>query len=224
MGTLFVTATGTDVGKTFVTAGLIAALRRRGRAVAALKPVMTGFLAESAADSDASALLAALGRPCSLATIADISPWRFAAPLSPDMAAARENRALDFDALVAFCREAAASAADALLIEGVGGIMVPLDDRHTVLDWMGALGAPALLVAGSYLGTLSHTLSAVEVLRRRDLDIRAMVVSESAGSTVPLKDTVTTIARFVGSMPVFAVPRVPAGGDHPVFEELTELI
>jgi dethiobiotin synthetase len=222
--TLFVTATGTDIGKTFVTAGLIAALRRRRRAVRALKPVMTGFSAENAKACDAAVLLAALGRPCSIEAIADITPWRFAAPLSPDMAAARENRTFDYDALITFCREAARSAADALLIEGVGGIMVPLDDRHTVLDWMAALQAPTLLVAGSYLGTLSHTLSAVDVLRQRDLAIRAIVVSESAGSTVPLDDTVATITRFVGRIPVLAVPRLMPEASDPVFDQLVELI
>jgi dethiobiotin synthetase len=224
VGTLFVTATGTDIGKTFVTAGLIAALRRRGRAVAAIKPVMTGFSAHSANESDAGVLLTALGRPCSIETSAKISPWRFVAPLSPDMAATRENRTLDFDALVAFCRDAARPTADLLLIEGVGGVMVPLDERRTVLDWMAALGAPVLLVAGSYLGTISHTLSAVHVLRRRDLAITAIVVSESASSAVPLTDTVATIIRFVHPIPVLALPRVRTGSDHAVFEQIAGLI
>ena len=67
-----------------------------------------------------------------------------------------------------------------MLIEGVGGIMVPLDERHTVLDWMSALRLPVLLVAGSYLGTISHTLTALHVLAQRNLDIAAVVVSESA--------------------------------------------
>jgi dethiobiotin synthetase len=218
--TLFVTATGTDVGKTFVTAGLVTALRRSGRSVAALKPVMTGFSTQDAGASDAGALLAALGRPCTLQTIAAISPWRFVAPLSPDLAAAREARALDFDALVGFCRDAARSTADPLLIEGIGGIMVPLDKDRTVLDWMAALSAPVLLVAGSYLGTISHTLTAIDVLRRRDLAVMAVVVSESASSTVPLTDTVATISRFVQPIPVLTLPRLRPGESHTVFEEL----
>jgi dethiobiotin synthetase len=222
--TLFVTATGTDIGKTFVTAGLIAALRQCGRAVAALKPVMTGFSEATASESDAAALLTALGRPCSRETIAEISPWRFAAPLSPDMAAAREGQTLDLDALVAFCRDAAHSATDALLIEGVGGIMVPLDERRTVLDWMTALGAPVLLVAGSYLGTISHTLSAVDVLRRRDLVVTAIVISESVDSTVPLGDTAATITRFVEPTPVLTLPRLAPGTSHSVFAQLAATI
>src|SRR5262245_8315769 len=106
MPALFVTATGTDIGKTFVTCGLIAELRRQGRAVTALKPVVTGFAADTAAASDPALLLAALGAP--LDDIGKISPWRFAAPLSPDLAAQRENRTLDAREVVAFSRTAIA--------------------------------------------------------------------------------------------------------------------
>ena len=225
MPALFVTATGTEIGKTFVTAGLIRALQARGRAVDALKPVVTGFDMATAQASDPGILLTALGRAVTEAEIARLSLWRFAAPLSPDLAAGREGRALDFDALVRLTRYTMDTALDVLLVEGVGGIMVPLDQRHTVLDWMAALQMPVLLVAGSYLGTISHTLSAVDVLQRRDLDIAAIVVSESAGSTVPLDDTVATIARFVPALAVYGLPRLPSGSAaDPVFEQLADLL
>jgi dethiobiotin synthetase len=225
MTALFVTATGTDVGKTFVTAGLASHLIAQGRAVDAIKPVVSGFEPTAAATSDPGVLLTALGRPLTEAGIADISPWRFGAPLSPDAAAQREGRIVDFAALLAFSREAMMARRDVLLIEGVGGIMVPLDARHTVLDWMAALRLPLLLVAGSYLGTLSHTLSAVDVLQRRELTIAAIVVSESAESPVPLDETVATIARFVPPIPVLGLPRLPSGTkEHAVFGRLAELV
>src|SRR5205823_3369705 len=114
--------------------------RTAGRTVAALKPVVSGFDPATGADSDPGCLLAALGRPATSEEIERISPWRFSAPLSPDLAAARENRAIDVRAVVDFCSRAASAARrDMLLIEGIGGAMVPLDDRHTVLDWMTAL-------------------------------------------------------------------------------------
>src|SRR5215510_15677269 len=112
MGALFITSTGTGIGKTFVTAGLIRRLRETGRAAEALKPVVSGFDEASAGASDPAVLLEALGRPMS--DIARIAPWRFRAPLSPDMAASREGRALDFAALVAFCRDALKTASDVL--------------------------------------------------------------------------------------------------------------
>jgi dethiobiotin synthetase len=170
-------------------------------------------------------LLTALGRPVTEEAVAEIAPWRFAAPLSPDMAASREGRTLDFAALVAFCREAMSARQDVLLIEGVGGVMVPLDERRTVLDWMAALGGPVILVAGSYLGTISHTLTALDVLARNALRVVAVVVSESENSTVSLADTVASITRFVRPIAVLALPRLRAGASgHVVFGRLAELL
>ena len=222
MTTIFVTGTGTDVGKTFLSAALIRHWRAAGRTVAAFKPVASGFDPATAAMSDPGVLLAALGRP--LTDVETISPWRLAAPLSPDMAAAREGRALDFDAIVEFSREKARSA-DRVLIEGVGGIMVPLDERHTVLDWMSALRLPVLLVAGSYLGTISHTLTALRVLAQRNLTVAAVAVSESAVPGAPLDETVATIARFADLIEVVGVPRLADDAHrHPAIARIAALI
>ncbi|MDB5396353.1 MAG: dethiobiotin synthase [Rhodospirillales bacterium] len=225
MSAVFVTATGTDVGKTFVTEGIIRALRRAGRPVDALKPIISGFDMHRAAASDSSRLLTALGRNLKTTEINAISPWRFKAPLSPDMASRLEGASIDFEALLGFCRKRIAAQPDALLIEGVGGIMVPLDDRHTVLDWMAALNLPVLLVAGSYLGTISHTLSALDVLDRRRLQVTAVVVSESATNAVDLDETVATIRRF-SSSDIVGLPRLSGGApDHyPAFARLADLL
>jgi dethiobiotin synthetase len=223
MTATFITATGTDVGKTFVARGLIRHLRKAGWPIEAIKPVTTGYDPTAAAASDPGVLLSALGRPIGEAEIERIAPWRYAAPLSPDMAARRENRPIDFDKLVEFCRGAIATHKRTLLIEGIGGVMVPLDESHTVLDWMAALNIPVLLVAGTYLGSLSHTLTALDALKRRGLAVTALVVDETPGSTVPLPDTVETLSRFAG--PIVALPRLPAGvADHPAFDKITTLL
>jgi dethiobiotin synthetase len=208
MTAYFVTATGTDIGKTFVTAGLIRTLREAGRKVSALKPVVSGFDAATSAASDPGALLAALGEAVTAEALARISPWQFAAPLSPDMAAAREERRIEFDELVKLCRDTAAASRDGtLFIEGVGGVMVPLDGRHTVLDWMVALGLPLVVVAGSYLGTISHTLTALEVIARARLKVAALVINDSGDGAVPMDETMTTLRRFAG-VPIVTLPRV----------------
>ncbi len=205
MASWFVTGTGTDVGKTYVTAALVAALRAAGRSVRAVKPVASGFDPAAPESSDTGELLRALGLPLEAERLAEISPWRFAAPLSPDMAAAREARRLDFEALLDFCRTARGS--DVTLIEGIGGVMVPLDERRTVLDWIEALGAPVLLVAGSYLGTLSHTLTAAELLAARGCRLAEVVVSESQEQPVPSAETAAVLRRFLGAVPVTVLPR-----------------
>jgi dethiobiotin synthetase len=175
--------------------------------------------------SDPAVLLRALGQPPNADEIARIAPWRFRAPLAPDLAAAREQRSLDFDALVSFTRRAVEAETGMLFIEGVGGIMVPLDGDHTVLDWMTAVRVPILLVVGSYLGTISHTLTALHVVAQRTLDVAAVVVSESPGSPVSLDDTVDSLARFSDGVPVVGVPRLPAGlFTHPAFARIVNLL
>jgi dethiobiotin synthetase len=206
MTTVFVTSSGTDIGKTFVTLRLIAELKASGRRVRALKPVASGFDAARPADGDTGELLRAQALEPTDANLDAVSPWRFAAPLSPDMAAARERRSVPFAALVAHCR-AAARRGDVTLIEGIGGVMVPLDDEHTVLDWIAALEAPTLLVVGSYLGTLSHSLTAAAALLSRGVTIAGVVVSESEQQPVPAAETAATLARFIAPVPVRVLPR-----------------
>jgi dethiobiotin synthetase len=211
MPALFVTGTGTEIGKTFVCAGLIRHLRAALRPVRALKPVISGFDAATAPASDSALLLDALGIPLCDDAIAAISPWRYAAPLSPNMAARAEGRSIDLDEVVTFCRqEISAAAGTTVLIEGVGGLMVPLDERRTVLDWIAQLNVPTLLIAGSYLGAISHTLTCVEVLRSRGLPLAAILVNESPDG-ITLQPTVETIGAFAGPSAVVALPR--AAGD-----------
>lgn len=196
MTAFFITATGTDVGKTYVASGLIRHWRAAGRQVEALKPVASGFDPAAAKTSDSGVLLSALGKPITPTEIDRISPWRFSAPLSPDMAAERENRRIDFDAVVKYSRDAIAAAQDILLIEGIGGIMVPLTDKHTVLDWMAALDIPLVVVTGTYVGSLSHTLTCLDVLARRGLTVKAVVVNNTPGSPVTFQNTIGTLCNF----------------------------
>lgn len=211
----FITATGTDLGKTWIAAGLVAACRARGVPVRALKPVMSGFDPARPGECDAARILHAGGTAPKVGadeTVAAIAPWRFAAPLSPDLAAAREGRRIDFDALVGWCRREIDANAGLLLVEGIGGAMVPLDARHTVRDWIAALGIPTLLVAGSHLGALSHTLTALAALREVGVTPAAIVVNESAASAVSLDDTLASLGPHVGGVPLLVLRRDDAAG------------
>jgi dethiobiotin synthetase len=220
----FITGTGTGVGKTFVCAGFIRYFRGLGEPVAALKPIVSGFDPAAPSGSDPAVLLEAMDREVKPEALQRVSPWRFRAPLSPDMAARAENKAINFQAVVDVCRAAIAGNDGTLLIEGIGGIMVPLDARHTVLDLMSLLNLPLILVAGTYLGTLSHVLSAQDVILRHLLDLRAIVVSESEDTPVPLDATLATLANFAKA-PLLGLRRqVPAARNDAVFQRLAELI
>ena len=217
----FVTATGTDVGKTYVTAGLIRAGQRAGLAMDALKPVLSGFAPDAMEASDAAVLLGALDRPVTAAAIAAIAPWRFVEPLSPDMAAEAEGRRLVFASLTEACRDRVRP--DRLtLIEGVGGVMVPLDDRHTILDLIATLDLPVILVSPTGLGAISHLLTALAALRLRDLSPHAIILNATAGSSVPLAATLRTLRRFCGDVALLELPR---DADAASFDEvLTALL
>jgi dethiobiotin synthetase len=207
MGANFITGTGTDIGKTWLACELLRHWRAEGRSVAAFKPVLSGFDPAHPEASDAGALLAALGREANAAELDAIAPWRFAAPLSPDMAAAREGRRIDFEQLVGFTRRAASADSCSTLIEGVGGVMVPLDETHTVRDWIAASGLPCVLVAGSYLGSLSHALTALDALKKVGAGVTAIAINESQNSAVPLDATLETLSRHAASIPLVAIAR-----------------
>jgi dethiobiotin synthetase len=203
---LFVTASGTELGKTYVTAALVRAARAAGRSVRVLKPVVSGIDEADPRGSDPAELLAALGEPLDHAGLDRISPWRFLEPLSPDRAAAREGKSIPVDAVTRHCRAALDGPEDVVLIEGVGGVMVPLDSRHTVLDWIRALDIPVLLVVGSHLGAISHALTAAAVLNQTRVPIRAVIVSESPVSPMPLDETAAILACHQAA-PVITLPR-----------------
>ncbi len=201
----FITATGTDIGKTFLTCLLAQQLRHTGYSVHALKPIISGFTTEG---SDTHAILHSLGLPCDAAHIEAISPWRFTAPLSPDMAAAREGHEILFADVLRFA--ATPSQTDVTLIEGAGGVMTPLTQDKTMLDLAKALNIHTILVAGSYLGTLSHTLTALAALAAANVPVTMVAVSETAGSTVSLDDTVSSLSHFT-PLPIIALPRLEVG-------------
>ncbi|MDP3658575.1 dethiobiotin synthase [Phenylobacterium sp.] len=208
MVSIFVAGSHTDVGKTYAACALIGAARARGMSVDALKPLVSGLDPDDWADSDPGQLLKALGRPLTQATLTAISPWRYRAPLAPPMAAALEGRLVTLAEVAAFCRASLeASTASLTLVEGVGGVMSPVAEDATCLDLIHALGAPAVLVGGAYLGSISHTLTAAAVLVARGIVVRAIVVSEGDDPSAPdFRQTLASLSQFA-SAPVVAAPR-----------------
>ncbi|MBC26132.1 MAG: dethiobiotin synthase [Rhodospirillaceae bacterium] len=222
MKKFFITSTGTEIGKTVVTTTLAWQARKEGKRVRVLKPVISGFDEETCNESDTAQILQCLDIEQTQASIESISPWRFKAPLSPDMAAAREGTPLEFNSIINFCQEKETESNDLLLIEGVGGLMVPLTDSRTVLDWIKALGYPVIIVVGSYLGTISHTLTTVETAQKFGLNVASIVISESENSPVPIHETANAIKRFLTKIPILELPRL-APSSTP-WQEAPELI
>jgi dethiobiotin synthetase len=168
----FVTGTDTGVGKTVLAAAMLAALRAEGVRVAAFKPVVTGLdEPEPGRPADHELLGAAAG----LAPSA-VAPQTFGPAVSPHLAAELAGTTVDPAAAIAAARAAGATA-DAIVVEGIGGLLVPLTTAFTVRDFAVALGLPVVIAARPGLGTISHTLLTVEAARAAALDVRAVVLT-----------------------------------------------
>ncbi len=170
MSIVLVTGTDTAIGKTVVTCAVAAALTRRGRRIGVLKPVETGCTPDA---EDARALAAAASDPSDLD---DVCPYRFSDPLAPMLAAERAGAAIDVDALVRHARCRAAEV-DVLLVEGAGGLLVPLACDASFADLAMRLAARVLVVVGSRLGAINHALLTFDVLARRGLATAGYIVN-----------------------------------------------
>lgn len=170
----FVTGTDTGVGKTVVAAAILAALRAGGQRVAAFKPVVTGLddPPPPGWPSDHELLAAAAGEPDPMS----VSPLTFGRPVSPHLAAELAGTAIEPAALVAGARRAAEKA-DALVVEGVGGTLVPLTPTFSVRDLAVELGLPVVVAARPGLGTINHTLLTLEALRSAGLSVVGVVMT-----------------------------------------------
>lgn len=207
MPAYFITSSGTDIGKTFVTTSLCRQITSEGKKVSALKPLMSGW-EPSNPEMDTLQILAALGKEPTEESINEISPWRFAAPLTPSMAAKKEGKTIDFAEVITFCQSKIEDISndETLLIEGAGGVMAPITDEHTYLDLMKALNIPVIVVVGSYLGSISHTLTAIKTLESNNISALSLVVSESDNSSVSFTETIEALKKFT-SIPLHPVTR-----------------
>lgn len=182
MRSYFITATGTDIGKTYVSTQLILAWRARGYVAEATKPVMSGFAEDALDQSDAGRLLAAMGRAATPEAVSAICLHRLAPPLAPNVAMRQAGIVQDHGQIRDFVSRRLAIGADFHLVEGAGGIMSPLTDDTLQIDLMADLNLPVILVTAPYLGSISHTLTALDVLSARGLNVVAVVISQPSSS------------------------------------------
>ncbi len=168
---IFVTGTGTEVGKTVVAAALARTLAVAGRTVAVFKPAVTGLDGEPLPDHQLLRLAAG-----SRQSDEEIAPYRYGPPASPHLAAAMAGQEIDPARLRAAAAAAAASA-DVLVCEGVGGLLVPLARGYLVRDLAVDLGYPLAIAAAPGLGTINHTLLTIEAARAGGLEVATVVLT-----------------------------------------------
>ncbi|HTU22386.1 MAG TPA: dethiobiotin synthase [Gemmataceae bacterium] len=180
---LFITATDTGAGKTYVTAGIARLWRREGRSFRVCKPVATG--ADNDWSEDTRLLAEAAGDP----DLHAITPYTFAVPAAPPVAARLAGVSLRLEDLVAAVRRRAAEG-HTILVEGVGGLLCPLTEGETVADLAVELALPLIVVARRSLGTLNHTLLTIETAQRRGLCLAGVVVTATTPVTGVAEETV----------------------------------
>jgi dethiobiotin synthetase len=199
---VFVTGTGTEVGKTVVAAAIARALAAAGRRVGVFKPCVTGL--EERGEPDHQVLRRAAG---SSQSEAEIAPYRYLPPASPHLAAAMAGEEIDPEVLQKAAR-AAAAGADFVICEGVGGLLVPLRSDYLVRDLAVELGHPLVIAASPGLGTINHTLLTIESARAAGLTVASVVITPWPQEPAEIeRSNRETIAEIAGA-PVQTLPTI----------------
>lgn len=208
---LFITGTDTGVGKTRVAVALLRALAAANIRAVGMKPIAAGFESGSMINADVAALAAAGSAD---APLADRNPYAFADAIAPHLAAAAARTVIELAPIESAARRLLARA-DALIVEGAGGALAPLDARHDMLDIAARLGLPVLVVVGMRLGCLNHALLTALALRRRGLELCGWVANVLPPA-MPLADrNVDALVERLGIAPIAVV----GAGDQPRFDD-----
>jgi dethiobiotin synthetase len=203
---VFVTGTDTGVGKTVVACALVRALRARGIAVAAMKPIETGVGASGPADAIALRAAAGGGVP-----LEDVCPVRYALPAAPLAAARAERRAVDLAAIDAAHARVRAKCGF-LVMEGAGGLLVPAADRLSMADLAARYALPLWVVARAALGTINHTRLTLEAARARGLRVAGVVISHAGGPLADAdRDNLALLREELGALLVGEIPPLAPG-------------
>jgi dethiobiotin synthetase len=200
MAGLFIAGTDTAVGKTLVTAGIAAYLRERGVDCGVMKPVESGCLS-GAKDSD-TAYLKKISRTAD--DLDQINTYAFAAPLAPGVAAAQEGVEISFDK-IAESYKRLDLLHPVVLVEGAGGLIVPLNAEQTMADLILHLRLPVLLVGRLGLGTLNHTLLSLDYLERKGISVVGIVLNATTrNGDISEQSNPQTLAQWT-NVPIWGV-------------------
>jgi dethiobiotin synthetase len=178
---IFITATGTDVGKTMMAAGILRRLRRTGENAMVMKPVQTGGAPDASgrlSAPDISTVLRMAEVAVDDETLRLLSPCVYAPACSPHLAARLAGRPVSLDAIAAAARHLS-TRYPFLVVEGAGGVMAPLNETETMLDLAASLAMPAVLVSHGGLGAINHVLLSLAALRSRSLPILGVILNET---------------------------------------------
>ncbi len=217
---LFITGTDTGVGKTFVACRIIEALRERGLRVGVMKPVETGVGEAGALDAQCLAKAAN-----SISAASEICPQRFGLPAAPNVAARAERRRVDLQRISEAFKQLR-NAHEFMVVEGAGGLLVPLDGEVCMADLAHSMELPVLVVARASLGTINHTLLTLAEIERRGLSSRGVIISHGeAGISEPDAANLECLRELLGERLLGELPPQAEGrGPPPDWIDLDALL
>ena len=186
---IFITSTGTNIGKTYCTVEILKEMLHRKVLFNAYKPILSGFDIYNIKDSDSYKILKTNNKEPEIEDIKEISPWLFEKPIAPSIAAIKENKSLKYNDVLKWCLKKSDNNI-INIFEGAGGLLVPIEKTKTILDLMKDLNSKVVLVVGNYLGSVSHTLSAIQNLQHANLQIINIIINKNLNSDdIDIKDT-----------------------------------
>jgi dethiobiotin synthetase len=199
----FVTGTDTDVGKTVVTAGLVEALNKQGVETVALKPMATGAEKTEngllAPDTEYLMRFAKVELP-----VEEVTPYCYEPPVSPHIAAADADERIEMEKLVASVRQTAENV-PMVVVEGVGGWLVPINESETVADLAVELDLPVIVVVAMRLGCINHAALTMDAIRQRGLVVAGWVANLYHIDTEHVPDVINSIVRAAGDAPMLGI-------------------
>lgn len=203
MKRFFITGTDTDCGKTYVASKLLLHVPNS----AAIKPIASGCdeVNGQLINSDALILQQHYNAP-----LEQINPWRFKSPVSPHIAASRDGARISVAEIAAYCTELKLPGIDTLFIEGAGGLMVPLNEQETWIDFLLSTKIPVILVVGMKLGCLNHALLSAAMLQSQAIQCSGWIANCLDPSMNALEENITTLCK---KLPMPLLTRIEFSGD-----------
>lgn len=191
--TFFIGSTGTEIGKTYTSVLIIKELVKKKLNVLPLKPILSGFDIHNIHKCDTAKLLKANNMEVNLESIKFHTPWLYKRAIAPILAAKYEKKNISFsniiDWIISMNNSHKRNKIDFTLIEGAGGLMVPIENKYTFIDLVKALNIPVILVIGNYIGTISHSLSIIKNLENMGIKIICIVLNQTIKNNVSIRDT-----------------------------------
>ena len=186
---IFITSTGTNIGKTYCTVEILKEMLHRKILFNAYKPILSGFNIFNIKDSDSYKILKTKNKEPKIKDIKEITPWLFERAIAPSIAAIKENKRLKYNDVLEWCLKKSDNEI-INIFEGAGGLLVPIEKTKTILDLMKDLNSKVVLVVGNYLGSVSHTLSAIQNLQHTNLQIINIIINENINNDdIDIKET-----------------------------------